>query len=117
MELKYIKNGDYQIPNLIPNDEPDGEITKFGRMREQYLKDHKNGDDQVMILKGTLREHLLTIQEQAEQRMDLLIDQMSMAEGVNEELKATDQMLWVQKMNSIRNRAEEVVLSELIYSL
>lgn len=116
MELKYMKNGDYQIPNLIPNDEPEGEITKYGRMREKYLKDYKNVDYQVMILKGTLREHLLTIQEQAEQRMELLINQMSVAEGVNEDLKASDQMLWVQKMNNIQHMAEEIVLTELIYN-
>ena len=115
MDLRYMKNGDYQIPNLIPNDEPEGEITKYGRMREKYLKDYKNGDYQVMILKGTLREHLLTIQEQAEQRKELLINQMSAAEGVNEDLKASDQMLWVQKMNNIQHTAEEIVLTELIY--
>ena len=69
-----------------------------------------------MILKGTLREHLLTIQEQAEQRMELLINQMSAAEGVNEDLKASDQMLWVQKMNNIQHMAEEIVLTELIYN-
>ena len=69
-----------------------------------------------MILKGTLREHLLTIQEQAEQRKELLINQMSAAEGVNEDLKASDQMLWVQKMNNIQHMAEEIVLTELIYN-
>lgn len=70
-----------------------------------------------MILNGTLKEHLLTIQEQAEQRMELLIEQMKEKEGITEQMKAEDQMLWVAKMNSIQNSAEEIVRNELIYSL
>ena len=83
---------------------------------KNYLKDHRSGIYTGMLLKGTLKEHLLQIQEQAEQRMDLLTIQMSKEEGATEELKATDQMIWVTKMNSIRHLAEEVVLKELIYN-
>ena len=69
-----------------------------------------------MLLKGTLKEHCLTIQEQADQRMDLLTEQMAKDQGVDEQMKRNDQMKWVGLMNNIRNSAEEIVLSELIYS-
>ncbi|MGB4660338.1 MAG: TnpV protein [Mobilitalea sp.] len=116
MNITYEKNGDYLVPNLVANKETEGTLTKFGQMRKNYLKDHRSGIYTGMLLKGTLNEHLLQIQEQAEQRMKLLTAQMSKEEGATEELKATDQMIWVTKMNSIRNIAEEVVLKELIYN-
>lgn len=106
----------YLVPNLVANKESEGALTKFGQMRKKYLKDHRSGIYTGMLLKGTLKEHLLQIQEQAEQRIDLLTMQMSKEEGVTEDLKATDQMIWVTKMNSIRHSAEEVVLKELIYN-
>lgn len=115
MELTYEKNGDYLIPNLILKEEPEGTLTKYGLMRKNFLKEHRGGIYQSMILKGTLKAHCLEVQEQAEQRMELLTEQMSKTEGVNEKLKADDQMLWVQKMNNIRQSAEETVLTELIY--
>ncbi len=117
MELTYEKCGDYLIPNLLPSREPEGELRKFGRMRRQYLKEHRSGIYSGLLLIGKLKEHLLAVQEQAEQRFDVLIEQMAAAEGVTEQLKAADQMLWVRKMNNIRARAEEVVLAELIYHL
>lgn len=92
-------------------------ITKYGMMRETYLKENHRGVYSAFLLKGTLKEHLLTIQKQAEERMEKLTSQMAATEGVTEQLKEADQMLWVAKMNSIRNRAEEVVLGELVYSL
>lgn len=117
MELTYTKKGDYLIPNLIPNPEPEGELSKFGFMRKHYLKEHRGGIYQAMVLSGTLKEHLLLIQEQAEERFDAIVKQMADMEGVTEQLKAQDQMLWVKRMNNIRARAEEIVREEIIYRL
>lgn len=117
MELTYEKNGDYLIPNLIPNSEPEEPLTKYGLMRRSYLEKHMRGVYSAMLMKGTLKAHCLEIQKQAEERMDLLTGQMAKAEGVDEALKASDQMKWVAKMNAIRHSAEETVLTELVYSL
>ena len=116
MKLTYEKNGDYLIPNLTANEEPEGTLTKYGLMRKNFLQEHRKGIYQGMILTGELKAHCLQIQEQAEQRMDFLTQQMAKAEGVDEALKAADQMKWVGLMNSIRHSAEETVLTELIYS-
>ncbi len=115
MNITYEKCGDYLIPNLIPNTESEGELRKFGLMRKSYLKNHRRGIYSGLLLSGELKKHLLLIQEQAEERFDLLVDQMAKQEEVTEQLKEQDQMLWVQRMNSIRARAEEVVRKEIIY--
>lgn len=117
MNITYEKCGDYLMPNLIPAPEPEGELRKFGLMRESYLKNHRKGIYSGMLLSGELKKHLLMIQEQAEERFDLLVEQMAKQEGVPEQLKVQDQMLWVGKMNNIRARAEEIVLAELVYQL
>jgi hypothetical protein len=117
MNITYEKCGDYLIPNLIPDPEPEGELRKFGLMRKSYLEKHRRGIYSGLLLSGELKKHLLMIQEQAEERFDLLVAQMAEKEGVTERLKADDQMLWVRRMNNIRARAEEIVLSDMIYSL
>lgn len=117
MHLTYEKCGDYLIPNLIPDSEPEGELRKFGLMRKSYLENYRRGIYSGLLLSGELKKHLLMIQEQAEERFDLLVEQMEKQEGVTEQLKAQDQMLWVQKMNNIRARAEEIVRKEIIYCL
>ena len=117
MNITYEKCGDYLIPNLIPNPEQEGELRKFGLMRKHYLKEYKRGIYSGLLLSGELKKHLLMIQEQAEERFDLLVQQMAEREEVTEQLKAQDQMFWVRKMNNIRARAEEVVLAELVYQL
>ena len=117
MNLTYEKCGDYLIPNLIPDPEPEGELRKFGLMRKSYLDNHRRGIYSGLLLSGELKKHLLMIQEQAEERFDLLVEQMAKQEGVTEQLKAQDQMLWVRKMNNIRARAEEIVREEIIYCL
>ena len=117
MNLIYEKCGDYLIPNLIPDPEPEGELRKFGLMRKSYLENHRRGIYAGLLLSGELKKHLLMIQEQAEERFDLLVAQMAEKEGVTERLKADDQMLWVRRMNNIRARAEEIVLNDMIYSL
>ena len=117
MNLTYEKCGDYRIPNLIPDPEPEGEFRKFGLMRKSYLENHRRGIYSGLLLSGKLKEHLLMIQEQAEERFDLLVEQMARQEGVTEELKTQDQMLWVKRMNNIRARVEEIVREEIIYCL
>jgi hypothetical protein len=117
MNLTYEKCGDYLIPNLIPDPEPERELRKFGLMRKSYLENYRRGIYSGLLLSGKLKEHLLMIQEQAEERFDLLVEQMAKQEGVTEQLKAQDQMLWVRRMNSIRARAEEIVREEIIYCL
>ena len=117
MNITYEKCGDYLIPNLISDPEPEGELRKFGLMRKSYLKNYKRGIYAGLLLSGELKKHLLIIQNQAEERFDLLVQQMAEREEVTEQLKAQDQMFWVRKMNNIRARAEEVVLAELVYQL
>lgn len=115
MNLIYEKCGDYLIPNLIPDPEPEGELRKFGLMRKSYLENHRRGIYSGLLLSGELKKHLLMIQAQAETRFDLLVEQMAEREGVTEQLKAQEQMLWVRRMNNIRNAAEEIVLKEIVY--
>ena len=117
MNITYEKCGDYLIPNLIPDPEPEGELRKFGLMRKHYLKEYKRGIYSSLLLSGELKKHLLMIQEQAEERFDLLVQQMAEREEVTEQLKESNQMLWVQRMNCIRARAEEIVREEIIYIL
>lgn len=117
MNITYEKCGDYLIPNLVPDPEPEGELRKFGLMRKSYLENHRRGIYSGLLLSGELKKHLLVIQKQAEERFDLLVRQMAEREGVMEQLKAQDQMLWVKRMNSIRARAEEVVREEIIFCL
>ena len=114
MNLTYEKCGDYLIPNIITDSEPEGELRKFGVMRKLYLKEYKSGIYQGMVLSGRLKEHLLMVQEQAESQFDALVEQMTEREGVTEQLKEENQLLWVQKMNNIRARAEEIVSEEII---
>ncbi len=117
MNITYEKCGDYLIPNLIPDPEPEGELRKFGLMRKSYLENYRRGIYSGLLLSGELKKHLLMIQEQAEERFDLLVEQMTKQEGVTEQLKAQDQMLWVRRINNIRVRAEKIVRGEIIYTL
>ena len=117
MNLTYEKCGDYLIPNLIPDPEPEGELRKFGLMRKSYLENYRRGIYSGLLLSGELKKHLLMIQEQSEERFDLLVEQMAKQEGVTEQLKVQNQMLWVKRMNNIRERAEEIVREEIIYCL
>lgn len=90
-------------------------IEKVGLMRKHYLKEYKSGIYQGMVLSGKLKEHLPMVQEQAELQFDALVEQMAECEGVTEQFKEENQMLWVQRMNNIRARVEEVVREEIIY--
>ncbi|MBO5144845.1 MAG: TnpV protein [Lachnospiraceae bacterium] len=117
MNLTYEKCGDYLVPNLIPDLESKGELGKFGLMRKSYLEKHRGGIYSGLLLSGELKKHLLMIQEQAEGRFDLLVEQMARQEEVTEQLKEQNQILWVKRMNNIQARAEEIVREEIIYCL
>ncbi len=114
MEIQYIRVGDYFIPDLeLP--EETRPMGKWGRMHRDYLREHKPIQYNCLLLSGELRTYLADLNEQAQDGLERMIDQMKMAEGVTEELKAADPMAWVGAVNNIRNRAEEIILQELIY--
>ena len=112
--ITYHHSGDYDLPDLIAPEAP--RIGKFGTMRHDYLRTWHRGIFDGMLLKGTLNAHLEEIDRLANEMMDYLVSQMVKQEGVTEQLKADDHMEWVQRMNCIRSRAEEIVSNELIYS-
>ena len=114
MEIQYIRVGDYFIPDLVLPEEPRS-IGKWGRMHREYLREHKPIQYNCLLLSGKLWTFLADLNEHAQDRLERMIDQMKMAEGVTEKLKATDSMAWVGAMNNIRNRAEEIIRQELIY--
>ena len=115
MKLEYIRNGDYYIPNLTIQKE-ERSIGKWGRMHRKYLKEHHPIRFNQLVLSGELWTYLADIQEEAQAKLELLIHQMASAEGVTERMKERNPMEWVQRMNNIRSRAEEVVLSEIVYA-
>ncbi len=115
MKLTYTKSGEYLIPNLKMDEQPEGDIGVYGRMRKRFLKEHRKGTYNAMLMKGTLTQHLIETNEAAQDMMDKLIKQMAAVEGVTEALKRRDQMGWVGRMNSIRARADEIVRNDLIY--
>ena len=112
--IEYVLAGDYYIPDLkLPNEERT--IGKYGRMHRDYLKEHSPMGFNDLVLEGQLWTYLADLNEQAQSRLQLIIRQMQEAESVTDELKENDQMAWIKAMNSIHNRAEEIVLRELIY--
>lgn len=113
--LWYERIGDYYIPVLTLSSEEQRPIGKWGRMHRDYLKEHHPILFNDLILSGRLWTYLADLNEQAQERLSLIVEQMKASEGVTEKLKAADQMAWVGVMNSIRNRAEEIILRELIY--
>ena len=112
--LEYIRSGDYFIPNLTLPEET-RPIGRWGRMHREYLKEHKPIQYNCLLLSGELWTYLVDLNEQAQDRLERMIDQMKTTEGITETLKASDPMAWVGAMNSIRNRAEEIIREELIY--
>ena len=112
--IEYVLVGDYYIPNLKPPHE-ERPIGKYGRMHREYLKEHNPMMFNDLVLEGQLWTYLADLNEQAQERLSLIVEQMKVTESVAEELKASDQMAWVGVMNSIYNRAEEIVLEEIVY--
>lgn len=113
--LWYELIGDYYIPVLALTAEEQRPIGKWGRMYRDYIKGHRPILFNDLVLSGQLWTYLADLNEQAQERLSLIIEQMQASEGVTEEMKATDQMTWVRAMTSIRNRAEETILREMIY--
>lgn len=113
-EITYTQVGDYLLPNLTLDPQPEGEIGVWGWRRKMYLKERRRGTYNAMLMKGTLTQHLIDTNEAALDMMETLVKQMAASEGVTEDLKRCDQMAWVGAMNSIRNRVDEIVRAELI---
>ena len=114
MKMDYIPAGDFYIPNLeLPQESRP--IGKWGIMHRRYLETYHPIRFNQLILSGTLWTYLADLNEQAQARMETLMEQMKTTEGVTESLKAADPMAWVQRMNSIRARAEEIVREDMIY--
>ena len=115
MTLTYTRQGDYLIPNIALI-EFKGEIGHYGRMRREYLKEHRPILYSDLILTEQLFPHLSVINQAAQRRFETMLPQMMTQRGITEELKARDQMRWVQEMNAIREAIDEVIRNELIYS-
>lgn len=116
MSGTYRREGDYLIPNLeLPDIEHD-QIRKYGHLRQTYLREHRPLLYNTMLLNGTLYQHLVEIDQVCSERMECIVAQMAEREGVTEALKASAQLEWVGRMNNIRNRAEEILLAEVVYA-
>lgn len=113
--IEYHLEGDYYIPNLAIPEQEAVILNKYGRMRLNYLKEHKKADYTMMLMEGTLNKHLKDIQETAIRRVELLINQLKAKSNLTEDMKDTDVLYWVGTMNAIKNQAEEAVFNELIY--
>ncbi len=116
MDITYTKHGDYYYPDLALPPQPTDDIGRFGRMRKRFIKKHQPDTFALMLMENTLTQHLIDIDRQAMEQIDLITSQLAKAEGVTEELKARDQLEWVQAMNSCRARAEEQVIKEIVLS-
>ena len=116
MDITYTKIGDYFVPNLVLSENvKDFRIGKYGRLRLKYLKENKKAEYTIMFVNGTLNKHLKEIQEIAEKRIDIIIEQLKQQNNLTEEMKNTDQLYWVSMMNNFKSTAEEITLNELIY--
>lgn len=118
LELTYRKAGDYLIPDLEMDGADEAQtlpIGKYGLLRESFLKEHHHGTYTSMLLTGRLDGHLREVEGKAQEQIDRILKQLMKAGGVDEKLKASDQMLWVRKVNAMTAQAEEMVLPEVVY--
>ena len=113
--IEYRLEGDYYIPNLTLPKQEKIILNKYGRMRLNYLKEHKKAEYSIMLLDGTLNAHLKEIQETVQNRVEQIINKLKAESDLTEEMKDTDILYWVGTMNAIKNQAEEIVFNELIY--
>ncbi len=114
MDITYTKHGDYYYTDLTLPTQPTGDIGRFGRMRKKYFKEHQPDTFALKLMENTLTQHLIDIDRQANEQIDLITSQLAQAEGVTEDLKARDQLEWIRAMNSCRARAEEQVIREIV---
>lgn len=112
--IEYTKQGDYYMPNLVLDKEKII-LNKYGKMRLKFLKENRKAEYTIMFMNGTLNKHLKEIQETAEKRIDIIIEQLKQQNNLTEEMKNTDQLYWLSMMNNFKNTAEEIILNELIY--
>ena len=115
-ELTYTMQGGYRLPNLLPPQEPEMHLGKYALLRRTYLKQHRRVTYTNLLTSGKLNQHLMEIEQTAKTRIEQIMAQMAKAEGVTEELKASNPMKWTGLMNNLRHSAEETVLAELIYN-
>ena len=116
VELTYHRKGDYLFPNLVIETENAPQIGKYGMLRRTYLKENRPNWYQSMLATGKLNRHLMEIDRKANERLEQLTAQMARTEGTTEALKESDPMAWIQRMNNLRSRADEIILTELVYS-
>ena len=115
-QITYTKQGDYLLPNLLPPQEPQIPLGKYGLMRRRFLQQNRKVTYTNLLTTGQLHAHLMEIEETARNRIEQIVSQMAQAEDVTEKMKAADQMKWVGLMNNFRAAAEEQILQELIYA-
>ena len=116
ISITYHKEGDYLIPDLImEKSNSTYNVEKYGHLRNNFLKEHKRGFYTELMINGTLTNHLIDIDKTATARVKNIVDKHAKAENVNEDLKSREQLAWVQAMNNIKNRAEEIVFNEIIF--
>ncbi len=115
MNVTYTTVGNIRVPNLVLDPALDVSIGKYGRMRKRFLEQRRDGTLTVLVLSGKLTEHLLEIDRTAREQIEATVSEMAAAEGVTERLKAENQMEWIRRMNTIRARAEELALREIVY--
>ncbi|MBO5476956.1 MAG: TnpV protein [Clostridia bacterium] len=113
--IEYHLEGDYYIPNLVMPKQEKITLNKYGRMRLNYLKENKKAEYSIMLMDGTLNNHLKEIQETANTRVEQTIKQLKEKSNLTEDMKNTDMLYWVGMMNNYKNQAEEIVFNELIY--
>lgn len=113
--IEYIRNGDYYLPNLVLAEQRKIQLNKYGRLRLEFLKNHKKSEYAILFMDNKLTDHLEEVQEIAAKRVEEIIKSLKEQSNLTEEMKNTDQLYWVGMMNNFKNQAEEIILKELIY--
>ena len=116
MDITYRKVGDYYVPNIKAPEQIKGfKLEKYSALRLQFLKEHRRGEYTYLLIENKLQSHLLEVQKNAKKEYEMLMKELKIKENITEELKVNNQLEWVQKMNNIKNRAEEIAYNEIIY--
>ena len=113
--IEYVRQEDYYIPNLVLSKQKKIHLNKYGRMRLNYLKEHKKAECTIMFMENTLIYHLEEVQEIATKKVNQIIEDLKAKSNLTEDMKNTDMLYWVGTMNAIKQQAEEIILNELIY--
>ena len=114
-KIEYHREGEYYLPNLVLAEQKKIQLNKYGRLRLEYLKNHKKAEYAILFMDNKLTDHLEEVQEITTKRVDEIIKSLKEQSNLTEEMKNTDQLYWVGMMNNFKNQAEEIVLKELIY--